>query len=256
MIQKWTGHGYWFGRTNTGRLVKVLCSNSWLYHLLAMRSWANLLTFLKLNFLSCKMEIILTNAFLNLNNKWDKVGENLIINKVFQKYNNYYLCSTLKKFSRVRKTRHITKYREYWPLSEGVWRSRHIQMPLPKFDSAHSSKGTLVFASCLAFFFVLSPFPLSCLIFMFFLLLLLSCWGSKQTSKSCGLSTQSHFSNLSDHKSFWLWLLKPATKTYCLHLWPEEKVWELHTDRGSWLQISKPVCVYDQLFTPLHFQLY
>lgn len=84
-------------------------------------------------------------------------------------------------------------------------------------------KGALFFAFCLVFFFVLSPFPLCCLTFMFFPLFFLSCWGRKQTSKPCGLFTQSHFSKLSDHKFFWPWLQKWATTRYCWQLWPEEK---------------------------------
>ena len=154
------------------------------------------------------MEMILINAFLNLNNKWDNVRENLIINKVLQKYNNYYLCSTLEKFSCVRKTGHTTRCREHRPLGEGV--QRHTGA-LSQIWLLIWEKALCFLHLPLVFFFALSPFPLSCLTFMFFPLLLLYYWGSKQTSKPCGLSTQVHFSTLPDHRSFWIWLLKSAT---------------------------------------------
>lgn len=108
------------------------------------------------------MEMVLINAFLNLNNKWDNVRENLIINKVLQKYNDY-LCSTLRKFSCVRKTGHTTKCREHRPLGEGVQRSRHIPVPFLKFDCSFEYRRFVfcLFPLCFSLLCFPSLFPAS-----------------------------------------------------------------------------------------------
>lgn len=155
-----------------------------------------------------------------------------------------------QEISCVRKIGHTTKCREHRPLGEGVQRSMTHPGALLKFDCSFEYRRFVFCLLPLCFsFFALFPFPLSCLTFMFFPLLLLSCWGSKQTpSKPRGLSTQVRFSKLPDHRSFWIWLLKSATTRYCLQLWPEDKVGFTLTEILGYRNLSLSVFVTSFLF--------
>lgn len=196
------------------------------------------------------MEMILINAFLNLNNKWDNVRENLIINKVLQKYNNYYLCSTLEKFSCVRKTGHTTRCREHRPLGEGVQRSRHIPVPFLKFDCSFEKRHFVfcIFPLCFSLLCLPSLFPAS-----------LSCFSL------CSYCTTGEANKPPSHVVFPPKSTSPRFRITDLsgsdfwsqppQLWPEDKVWGFTlTEILGYRNLSLSVSV-TSFFTPLHLTL-